>query len=148
MPQLTTPLQYLTIHLLFAGPQTGQQLRHALRAMGVRHTRASFSRLMMRLVEASYVNPQNCVQRSGEQNHCQSRYEVTDLGVFVWLDVRRFYLNLAPPSADLVPVVTEVGELAAYDPKLRKTIVDSHFQKELFRLMMPIAKAALDKYVP
>ena len=26
MPQLT-PLQYLTLNLLFAGPQTGQQLR-------------------------------------------------------------------------------------------------------------------------
>jgi len=142
MPQLT-PLQYLTLHLLFAGPQTGQQVRRSLRAMGVRHTRASFSRLMMRLVEANFVDPQTSIHRQGQQSVRQSVYEVTDLGVFVWLEARKFYLDLAPPSADLIPVVTESGRLAAYDPKLRKTTVENRFKEEFLRLAMPIALATL-----
>jgi hypothetical protein len=51
LPTLT-PLQYLTLHLLFVGPQTGKQLRRALRALGVRQSRAAFSRLMSRLLKS------------------------------------------------------------------------------------------------
>ena len=142
MPQLT-PLQYLTLHLLFAGRQSGAELRHALRAMGVRHSRASFSRLIMRLVEANFVDPQTAVQRHGDQTFRQCLYEVTDFGLFVWLEARKFYLNLAPPSPDLVPVATNEGPLAAYDPNLRKTVVDNHFKNEFLRLAMPIVKATL-----
>jgi hypothetical protein len=142
MPQLT-PLQYLALNLLFAGPQTGRQLRHALRAMGVRQTRASFSTLMARLVQANYVDPETCVRRFGGRPVRQARYEVTDVGVFVGTEDHKFCLNLPPPSPDLVPVVTEEGELAAYDPKLRKTIVDTRFRKEFLRLGMPLARAWL-----
>ncbi len=142
MPQLT-PLQYLTLHLLFAGRQTSQQLRQSLQSLGVNHSRAAFSRLMMRLVDANYVRRQTTLHRQGNQSVPLCSYEVTDLGVFVWIEARKFYANLAPPSDDMIPVVTETGQMAAYDPALRKAVAADRFREEFLRLAIPIAHAML-----
>jgi hypothetical protein len=128
MPQLT-PLQYLTLHLLFTGPQTGRQLRAALRAMGVRQSLTSFSRLMMRLAIANLVIPNSRVRRTDLAAFREYEYQVTDLGLWMWTQSRKFYLNLAPPSPDLLPAETDVAPLAAYDPKTRKKILDDRFGK-------------------
>ena len=130
LPTLT-PLQYLVLHLLFVGPQTGVELRRTLRTLGVKQSGAAFSRLMMRLVDGNYVSPQVCSRRTVENTIRECRYEITDIAVFDWLEARKFYLNLSPPSDDLVPVVTESGELAGYDPALRKSVIDKRFKSDL-----------------
>jgi hypothetical protein len=118
LPTLT-PRQYLTLHLLFAGPQTGQQLRAALRALDVRQSAAAFSRLMMRLIAANRVVSRSSLSTVADQPVRQNLYLITDLGLLDWIAAQKFYLNLAPPSSDLVPVPTDAGELAAYDDKTR-----------------------------
>jgi len=130
LPALT-PLQYLTLHLLFAGPQTGQQLREALRALGVRQSRAAFSRLMMRMVIANHVVPRASTSIVAGQNVRQNLYEITDLGVFDWTAAQKFYLNLPPPSSDLIPVATDSGELAAYDAKTQRGVIKAAVVKAL-----------------
>jgi hypothetical protein len=122
LPKLT-PLQYLVLHLLFVGRQSGDQLRRSLKTLGVRQSRAAFSRLIARLVEANYIYPQwdtHCHDGQVVHHRC---YEVTDLGVVDWIATHKFYLNLAPPSDDLVPVVTQTGQLAAYDAPLRQAVI-------------------------
>jgi hypothetical protein len=138
LPRLT-PLQYLVLHFLFVGPQTGEQLRHMLRTMGVRQSRTAFSRLMMRLIVANYVSPQVCTHRANDQTIRQCRYEITNLAIFDWTEARKFYLNLAPPSPDLVPIRIESGDLAAYDPKLRRAVIDQRFADRLNRSISGIA---------
>ena len=130
LPALT-PLQYLVLHLLFVGPQTGQQLREALRALGVRQSRAAFSRLMMRMVIANHVVPRASTFVAAGQNIRQNLYEITDLGVFDWTAAQKFYLNLSPPSADLMPIATDSGELAAYDEKTQRRVIKATFAKAL-----------------
>jgi hypothetical protein len=130
LPSLT-PLQYLTLNLLFVGPQTGRQLRRTLRALGVRQTPASFSRLMARLIDATYVIPQTSTRRAHGHTIRQRRYQITDLAVLDWIQARKFYVNLAPPSADLLPVVTDAGEHAPYDRADR----DRPFQERLLAAM-------------
>jgi len=139
LPTLT-PLQYLTLHLLFVGPQTGQQLRAALRAMGVRHSGAAFSRLMMRLVVGNLVTSDVASRTTDERTIHENRYEITDLGVVRWTAAWKFHRNLAPPSADLQPVTTESGELAAYDAKTRQRVIERRFSKAFKRLAWGILK--------
>ena len=134
LPALT-PLQYLTLHLLFVGPQTGQQLRKALRALGVRQSRAAFSRLMMRMVIANHVVPRASTSLIGGQKVRQNLYEITDLGVFDWTAAQKFYLNLPPPSSDLIPVATDSGELAAYDEKTRRRVIKAALVKAIKPLL-------------
>ncbi len=111
MPPKLTPLQYLVLNLLFVGRQSGEDLRRELAGLGIRQSRAAFSRLMARMVEANYVDPQPGTRSVGGQTVRCCRYEVTDLGVLEWLATQKFYVNLAPPSPDLTPVVTQSGQL-------------------------------------
>ena len=122
LPKLTA-LQYLVLNLLFVGRQSGDQLRGALRAMGVRQSRAAFCQLMARLIEANYVRSSSDKRSAAGQVVHYRFYEVTDLGVLGWTTARRFYLNLGPPSLDLIPVETHDGQNAPYDPKTRKQLL-------------------------
>jgi hypothetical protein len=133
LPKLT-PLQYLVLNLLFVGRQSGDRLRRALRALGVRQSRAAFSRLMFRLMEANYVNPEQAVRSDNDQTVHYRCYEITDLGVFDWMAAQKFYLNLPPPSADLVPHVTSSGELAVYDPEIREAVSRRELDASVWRL--------------
>ena len=112
------------LHLLLVGPQSGQELRRGLRAMGLRQTRPSFCRLMSRLVDAGYVVPEPAAQadQDGRRIHF-CRYQVTDLGLYDWNAARKFYVNLAPPACPPATVSTEPGRLAAYDPQTRKAAI-------------------------
>ena len=51
-----------------------------------------------------------------------------------WTATQKLYANLAPPSADLVPLATEEGELYPYDPKTRKAIIRRRTRRELSQL--------------
>jgi len=92
---------------------------------------------MSRLVEATYVIPHTRTRRVNGQTVRQRRYEITDLAVVDWTQSQKFYLNLAPPSADLVPVVTAPGEQAAYDPADR----DRDFQQRLLKSLQQYVEA-------
>ena len=127
LPTLT-PLQYHTLNLLFVGPQTGRQLREALRAFGVRQSGPAFSRLMMRMVIANHVVPCASTSLVAGQKVRQTRFEITDLGVFDWMAAHKYYLSLPPPSGDLLPVVTDCGELAAYDEKTRTRVIKAELR--------------------
>ena len=63
------------------------------------------------------------------------RYWVTDLGVIAWKATREFFYQ-PPPPEDLVPVATEEGELAAYAPRIRKSILRRRLAKE-FPVLFP-----------
>ena len=91
-----TPLQFLTLNLLFVGPQTGKQLREALRARGVRQSPTAFSRLMMRMIVANHVDPRVEISVVAGQPVRHHLYEITDLGVLDWTAAQKFYLNLRP----------------------------------------------------
>ena len=122
LPALT-PLQYLVLHLLFAGPQSGEQLR---RASG--DGTAADPPVVLppdgpadrcRLCRAGAGQP---VEDNGARIHF-CRYQITDLGLYDWNAARKFYLNLAPPSCPPAAVPTEQGQLAAYDPQTRKAAI-------------------------
>jgi hypothetical protein len=134
LPNLT-PLQYLVLHLLFVGRQSGDELRRALRALGVRQSRAAFSRLMARLVDANYVDPRSAVRADAGQTIHFRCYEITDQGILDWTAARKFYVNLAPPSHNLTPVATLEGEMAAYDPKERKSVFRRAIHESLARFV-------------
>ena len=137
LPTLT-PLQYLVLHLLFVGRQSGDELRHGLESLGVRQSRAAFSRLMMRLVDANYVDPQRATRSDSGQTVHYCCYEITDLGVFDWMAAHKFYVNLAPPSADLVPLATRNGQLAAYDPKTGQAVIRREVEGDVRRFASAI----------
>ena len=87
--------------------------------MGVRHSNAAFSKLMMRLMVGNFVDPCPTTHTTDGQTIRENRYEITDVGVLEWTAARKFYLNLSPPSADLVPLTTEqggAGRLRRRDP--------------------------------
>jgi hypothetical protein len=146
LPTLT-PLQYLAIHLLLVGPQSGRELRRGLRAMGLRQTRPSFCRLMSRLVDAGYVAPEPATQpdHAGRRVHF-CRYQVTDLAFYEWSATRKFYVNLAPPVCPPSTLSTEPGRLAAYDPQTRRAAMKraaDQYARQLKSTMMQITQAAI-----
>ena len=59
------------------------------------------------------------------------------------LATRKFFLNLAPPSFDLIPAATASGEAAAYDSETRKRVLDAQFGKQFRRLGMAILRSPL-----
>ena len=128
LPKLT-PLQFLVIRLLFQGERSGPQLRRGLAGLGVRRSPAAFSRLMQRLVWQVLVDCRQHTHRRGDTVVRDHRYRVTDLGVIAWKATREFFCQPPPPD-DLVPVATEEGELAAYAPRIRKSIIRRRLTKE------------------
>ncbi len=147
LPKLT-PLQYLVLHLLSIAIQSGSELRRTLRSLGVRQSRPAFSRLMMRLVDANYIDPQPASRCDNGQTIHFRRYQITDLGLFECNATHKFYLNLAPPSDPPTPIATEEGQLAAYDPKTAKAAMQRKtrwYTQRLTSLMVEIAQKSLGK---
>lgn len=133
MPEMT-PLQFLVVRLLFAGPQIGEVLRRKLGAIGIRLSPSSFTRLMERMDRAGYLQL-HC--RPSAKGCCLARprcVEVTDLGVAVWTRVREFYALAARPPADLVPIATDEGRLARFPPKVRRAMLRGRTRKQLNRM--------------
>ncbi|MFZ1936840.1 MAG: hypothetical protein WCB27_21120 [Thermoguttaceae bacterium] len=110
--------------------------------MGVRQSAVAFSRLIMRLVIANYVVPLASTAAIDGRRVRRNLYQITDLGVLDWTAARKFYLNLAPPSHDLLPLVTDMGEFAVYDEKTRFRLTKSAFVKELSPWLRAIVQNA------
>ena len=135
MPQLT-PLQFLVVHLLFAGRQSSVELRKAIKDQGVRQGPAAFSRFMWRLAWQGFVERDQRVRPAAGHTVRECSYAVTDYGVMAWNQTRQFYAELAGPGPDLVPIATEEGRLAGLSPKVRKAAIRQELAKEfplLFR---------------
>ena len=147
LPNLT-PLQYLVLHLLFVGTQSGDQLRRTLQTLGIQQSPAAFSRLMARLVDANHIDSLPAARADNGQTIHFRRYQITDLGLSDWNAARKFYLNLAPPSSPPTPVSTEQGQLAAYDPQTRNAAIRRKTRRDashLSAIMVNIAQKALRK---
>ena len=121
LPTLT-PFYFLLLHLLFIGPQTGLQLRQALKELGLKCSPSTFSRTMRAMVYECQVEQRRMCRPLGDKQVHEKRYEVTDYGVLTWQAAQKFYGHLAPPSADLVPLETERAELSVCDEKTRRRI--------------------------
>ncbi|MEN6408053.1 MAG: hypothetical protein ABFC77_16485 [Thermoguttaceae bacterium] len=129
-------LQFLVVQLLFAGRQTGGQLRRRLGAAGAPISRPSFTRLMHRMENAGYLQAESESGPNGYREVLPRRFEVTDLGVAVWRRVREFYTACEGPPKRLTPIVTEAGELAHLPRAERRKILDERARKcvrELFQ---------------
>ena len=88
-------------------------------------SRASFCRLMKRLVKASIVDfthrADPSVNRTGQKyGKRQHSYRVTDLGVIVWKKTRGFYMSLEPPGDDFEAVEVLGAEFAEHGPEERR----------------------------
>jgi DNA-binding PadR family transcriptional regulator len=127
-------LQFLVVQLLFAGPQSGAELRRAMKKAGVKIGPPSFSRLMRRMEETGYVYAQSEEGPSGCRLVCPRRFEVTDLGVGVWKQVREFYVAGNGPAAELVPIATEEGSLAHLPRKERLAILHRRTSRQIKRI--------------
>lgn len=100
-------LQFLVVQLLFAGPQSGAELRRKLNEAGAKLDPPAFSRLMRRMDEVGHAYPQSEDEPSGDRLLCPRRFEVTDLGVALWKEVRAFYTAGNEPPPELVPITTD-----------------------------------------
>jgi len=128
-------LQYCVVVLLFDGPQSGKALRRRMKKTGVKIDPPSFSRLMRRLEEAGYLHAQTERGPSGCRLVRPRRFEVTDLGVAVWKQVREFYAAADGPPGDLVPIATEEGGLAHLPRKVRRALIRRRAQRQAQRMV-------------
>ena len=132
LPEMTA-LQFLVVGLLFAGPQSGTRLRRRIESSGVKIGPPSFSRLMVRMEEKGYLYAACESTPAGMRYVRPRRFEATDLGVAVWRRVREFYAIAAPPPPELMPIVTEEGQLARFPPKIRRAILRRRVRRKLKR---------------
>jgi hypothetical protein len=96
-------LQFFAIQLLFGGPQGGAFLREAMLKKGVKVDPPGFTRLMQRMEKAGYVLTRTEHGPSGCRLVSPRQFEITDLGLSVWRQVRAFYADAAePPDALLI----------------------------------------------
>ncbi len=127
-------LQFLTVGLLFAGPRSGRELRRRMKTAGAKIASSSFSRLMRRMEEANYLHAETEKGPAGCKLVRPRRFEVTDLGVAVWRQVREFYAAADGPPADLVPIETEEGELAHLPRKKRRALIHRRARRQVNRI--------------
>ena len=134
LPEMSS-LQFLVVQLLLAGPQSGAELRRMMQEAGAEIGPPSFSRLMRRMEETGYVHAQSTGgSSSGCRLVCPRRFEVTDLGVGVWKQVREFYAAGAGPAAELVPIATKEGQLAHLPRKERRAIIRRRTSRQIKRI--------------
>jgi hypothetical protein len=128
------PLQFLVVHLLFAGRQASHELRAKMLAEGVKISQPCFSRLIQRMEFAGYLRVRYETRTFGSRTIRECCLDVTDLGVGVWGRVREFYAQFAPPPRELVPVATKEGQLADLPRQERKDILLRQSEKEIKRV--------------
>jgi hypothetical protein len=130
LPELT-PIQFLTLNLLFVGPQTGSQLRSILEKFGAGRSPSAFCKLMLQMVARNLVADEFVFERSGCSLVREKVFTVTDFGVMQWIETQKFYQELAPPSADLVPESTDAPKAAVYG----KAVVENEWKREVKSLL-------------
>jgi hypothetical protein len=128
-------LQFLVVQLLFAGPQSGEELRRRMKDAGAEIGPPSFSRLMQRMEDACYLQAHSESGPSGCRLVRPRRFEVTDLGVGIWKRAREFYAAGAGPPAELVPIATDEGQLAHLPQKARRAILRRRTRRHLERIL-------------
>ncbi len=139
LPEIT-PLQFALLSLLFDGEKTARQLRTELQRWGGPRAAATVSRLMSRIQYAAYVDSRPCNRPDHGRTVRECRYRLTDLGLIVWHDTRRFYNAFAPPTSDLQVVTTDEAQFAHHPPKKRRELVKRKYAKALqsaFRRIQP-----------
>lgn len=124
LPELSG-LQYLAVGVLFEGEMTSDELLAELFLRVGPRSRASFCRLMKRLLKASIVDithrADTSVNRTGQEYaKRQHSYQVTDLGVILWKKARDFYVGLKPPPDDFEAVKVLGAKFAEYGPQQRR----------------------------
>ena len=134
LPEMS-PLQFVVVQLLFAGPQSGGQLRRRMEQAGVKIGPPSFSRLMLRMETAGYLQAHDEDGPAGCHLVRPRRFEVTDLGVAIWSRVREFYAGWSPPPPELVPIATAEGQLAHLPPKARRSILRRRIRRQCERIV-------------
>lgn len=90
VPELSH-LQYLALGVLSGGEQAGRELRDAVRAFGVRRTRAAFYQFMARLERDGYVAGWYDQVQVGDQRVTERRYRITAAGRKAWAATHAFY---------------------------------------------------------
>jgi hypothetical protein len=118
MPPLT-PLQFLVISLLFTGPKSGAELRRLLKQMEIIISPSALSRLMTRLEWMQQIHRQYVMHAIADRNTRHCTFSVTDYGIKLWTQTRRFYLECSPPPPDFVPISTEATRKAHLTPEER-----------------------------
>lgn len=91
VPELSH-LQYLALGVLQNGEQAGRELREAVRAFGVRRTRAAFYQFMSRLERDGLVTGWYDQVQVGDQRVTERRYQITTAGRKAWATTHAFYL--------------------------------------------------------
>jgi len=132
-------LQYLVVGLLFGGEMTSEDLREELARRAGTRSRASFSRLMARMLKATILDMTHLADGSVDWKGWayidrQHSYRVTDLGVILWKKAREFYLSLDPPGDDFEPVEVDEAKFAEYGPKERREMESKTFVEEIKQL--------------
>jgi hypothetical protein len=130
LPEMSA-LQFLVVRLLFAGAQSGSQLRERMREAGVKIGPPAFSRLMDRMENANYL----CMQTEEGPKGCRyvrpRRFVVTELGVALWRQARAFYAAGGEPPAELVTIATEEARLAHLPRRQRRAIIRRRVERQM-----------------
>jgi hypothetical protein len=134
LPELT-PLQFLVLQLLFAGPQGGKDLRRKAKAAGAALSPPSFSRLMHRMNRLGYLQIHDVEEAERFRYVLPRRFELTDLGLALWRRTREFYTRLSDPPDGLKPIVTENGKLAHLSRKERRRVVRRRVRRQARRII-------------
>jgi DNA-binding PadR family transcriptional regulator len=128
-------LQFLVMSLLFAGTQSGQELRRRLGEAGARLGPSSFSRLMTRMEEANYIQARTEHGPNGGRLVCPRQYEATALGVAMWRRAREFYSSAAGPAADFVAAASDEAALSEMPRAARRAILARRDRRKIKRLI-------------
>ncbi len=101
---------------------------------GVKISPSAFSRLMRRMQRAGYLYARTETGPNGCRMVRPRTFEVTDLGVGVWLRVREFYAAADGPSADFEPLAIEEGRLAHLPREKRRALIKRRTRRQLNRI--------------
>lgn len=127
-------LQFLVVQLLLAGSQSGAELRRMMQEAGAKIGPPSFSRLMQRMEKAGYVQAKLKSTKSARRFANPRRFDVTDLGVALWQQTREFYTTGDDPAGNLVPIITEEGQLAHLPQNHRRALIRRRIHRKVKRI--------------